>query len=52
LLLAEVSDRRHVVDIEGNRTQVSDSIAHDDLERVLLSAPAPGPSLVSSISLR
>lgn len=49
LLHAEVSDR-HVVDVKGTGTQVSDSTAHDDLERVLLSVPAPGPSLVSSVS--
>lgn len=46
LLLGEVSDE-YVLDVDG---QECDSIAHDDLERILLSVPAPGASLVSSES--
>jgi hypothetical protein len=51
LPLAEVSDD-HVVDVngdgDGDGSEGSNSIAHDDLERVLLSVPVPGASLVSS----
>jgi hypothetical protein len=46
LLLAEVSDH-HVVDVKGDGSPGSDSTAHDNLEQVLLSVPAPGASLVS-----
>ncbi|RMZ68164.1 phosphotransferase family [Pyrenophora seminiperda CCB06] len=49
LPLAEVADH-HVLDVNGDGSPSSDSIAHDDLERVLLSVPAPGASLVSSSS--
>lgn len=49
LPLAHVSDH-HVVDVEGDGSLKSDSTAHDNLEQVLLSVPAPGASLVSSSS--
>jgi hypothetical protein len=49
LVLAEVSNY-HVVDVKGDGSRRSDSTAHDDLEQVLLSVPAPGASLVSSSS--
>ncbi|KAF1943670.1 hypothetical protein EJ02DRAFT_433041 [Clathrospora elynae] len=49
LPLAEVSDH-HVVDVKGDGSRGSDSTAHDNLEQVLLSVPAPGASLVSSSS--
>jgi hypothetical protein len=49
LLLAEVSDE-HVVDVKGDGSPTSDSTAHDNLERILLSVPAPAASLVSSTS--
>ncbi|KAH9865823.1 hypothetical protein J1614_009410 [Plenodomus biglobosus] len=49
LPLAEVSED-HAIDVPGDGSLVADSIAHDDLERVLLSVPAPGASLVSASS--
>lgn len=47
LPLADVSDH-HVVDVNGDGSEGSDSIAHDDLERILLSVAAPGASLLSA----
>jgi hypothetical protein len=47
--LAQVLDR-YVVDVKGDGSRAQDQIAHDYLEQVVLSVPAPGPSLVSATS--
>lgn len=49
LPLAEIADR-HLIDVDGDGSPSSDSIAHDNLEQVLLSVPAPGASLISNSS--
>lgn len=49
LPVAEVSDH-HVMDVKGDGSLQLDSTAHDNIEQVLLSVPAPGASLVSSNS--
>jgi hypothetical protein len=45
LPLAEVADC-HVLDVDGDGGEGADSTARDELERVLLSVPAPGKSLL------
>jgi hypothetical protein len=49
LLLAQVSDQ-HVVDVKGDGRKGTDTTAHDYLEQVALSIPAPGRSLRSATS--
>ena len=49
LPLAEIADH-HVIDVDGDGSPSSDSIAHDNFEQVLLGVPAPDASLVSNIS--
>lgn len=38
----------HIVDVRGNGQRSSDTTPHDDLERIALEVPAPGPSLRSA----
>ncbi|KAF2123947.1 hypothetical protein P153DRAFT_327702 [Dothidotthia symphoricarpi CBS 119687] len=49
LPLAQVLDQ-HVVDVEGDGSQWSDTTAHDYIEQVALSVPAPARSLISASS--
>ncbi|KAF2827132.1 hypothetical protein CC86DRAFT_466857 [Ophiobolus disseminans] len=49
LPLAQVADQ-HVVDVKGDGSKGTDTIAHDYLEQVALSIPAPGRSLRSATS--
>jgi hypothetical protein len=49
LPLAEVADQ-HVVDVKGDGKKGTDTTAHDYLEQVALSIPAPGRSLRSATS--
>ncbi|PVI04890.1 hypothetical protein DM02DRAFT_725567 [Periconia macrospinosa] len=46
ILLGQVLDE-HVVDVEGDGSQSTDTTARDYMEQVALSVPAPGPSLIS-----
>ncbi|KAF2118705.1 hypothetical protein BDV96DRAFT_642883 [Lophiotrema nucula] len=49
LQLAQVLDH-YVVDVKGDGSRTKDQIAHDYLEEVALSVPAPARSLVSATS--
>lgn len=49
LRLDQVSDY-YVVDVKGYGNLIEDQTAHDDLERVVLSVPAPAQSLVAVTS--